>query len=278
MQYISHEARGTLQVANMGLELYANELADLERRILGSGSGSGSGVSDRSLYHAGLVDCQVQVHDIADACNAAQQTLNDLLTIGKIEDGMLSLKPSVIPVLSFVATEFKSYAIQARYKSIELEFNWHSTLSWAFEHMCIHADRHKLSGVIRNLMSNALKFTPEHGKISCLVTVMRHTGEWETRDDEDVTTTRKMVLKLPSAHGGPLRGSPVFGKPSIESTSSSTENYSGNRTSLKAVLENVSHRSDLVQGGGDGEPDVSSLMCRIEIRDNGVGISKVNIT
>ena len=42
----------------------------------------------------------------------------------------------------------------------------------SYESIAIFADRHKMSQAFRNIFSNALKFTPENGKITVLVEII----------------------------------------------------------------------------------------------------------
>lgn len=129
MQYISHETRGPLQVANMGLELYLENLVDFEQKItnaingdVGGGPSSciGNDISSSALStidlkkekRVFLKQCITQIADIADACTLAQETLSDMLTLEKIETGMLALDKTVFPVLEFISSEFRSFFIQ----------------------------------------------------------------------------------------------------------------------------------------------------------------------
>ena len=52
-------------------------------------------------------------------------------------------------------------------------FDWRASLNPLYEHMTIYADKHKISQVLRNLISNALKFTPAGGTIQCVVAVLK---------------------------------------------------------------------------------------------------------
>lgn len=52
-------------------------------------------------------------------------------------------------------------------------FDWKASLNPLYEHMTINADKRKISQVLRNLLSNSLKFTPSHGTITCIVSVMK---------------------------------------------------------------------------------------------------------
>jgi signal transduction histidine kinase len=109
VQYISHEARGPLQVANMGLELYLQSLVAFQKQVMPSLNGSTTVMPDKNDF---LKQSIAQVADIADACTLAQNTLNDMLTFEKMETGMLAFQKAVLPLLDFVSSEFRSFSIQ----------------------------------------------------------------------------------------------------------------------------------------------------------------------
>ena len=107
IQYISHEARGPLQVANMGLELH---LQDLVRVSDDCANGTNS-FSSVGVVHTWLGKCKDHIDEIMDSCLLAQNTLNDMLTYDKIESGMLQIDKTVITLIPFVVSEFRSFAI-----------------------------------------------------------------------------------------------------------------------------------------------------------------------
>lgn len=85
--------------------------------------------------------------------------INDLLDISKIEAGKMDFKFEMIkiePVIEYVKTSLDEMA-----KGKEL------TLSTKIEdsYADIYADSHRLEQVLTNLVSNAIKFTPEGGRI-----------------------------------------------------------------------------------------------------------------
>ncbi len=85
--------------------------------------------------------------------------INQLLELSKLESGSLKLKASrgnIVPVVKGVVMAFESIAQK---KEIVL------TTKSAKEDIQVCYDREKLEKVLINLLSNALKFTPEKGKI-----------------------------------------------------------------------------------------------------------------
>ena len=86
--------------------------------------------------------------------------INDLLDISKIEAGKLDFKfgrTTIDPAIEFVKNNLQS---MAKDKNIEIEYD-SQTVETA-----IIADTNRLEQVVTNLVSNAIKFTPNDGKIS----------------------------------------------------------------------------------------------------------------
>jgi signal transduction histidine kinase/CheY-like chemotaxis protein len=113
------------------------------------------------------------------ACEAALNILNELLLYDKIEKGILELNKENIPVLDLINTSARMFSIMLREKTIRLtvDTSVHQTLlSITNEGKnlrpiaidsddMIFGDRNKLEQVLRNIISNAIKFTPDEGII-----------------------------------------------------------------------------------------------------------------
>jgi len=93
--------------------------------------------------------------------------INDLLDISKIEAGMMQISSETIDptaLLHQVASEMEPLA-QA--KSIALNFE----VSSAAEQTSWASDKGKVHQVLVNLIGNAVKFTPDQGRIDCLLSL-----------------------------------------------------------------------------------------------------------
>lgn len=89
--------------------------------------------------------------------------INQLLDFRKFETGhskLLAAEGNVVKFIREVCLSFDQYAL---HKNIEFEF---STVE---ESISIWFDRDKLEKILFNLLSNAFKFTPEHGRIQVLI-------------------------------------------------------------------------------------------------------------
>ena len=86
-------------------------------------------------------------------------TLNNLLSWGQTQMNGSITKPSVVALDHLVTENVKLLHETAKNKSITLENKLsENTLTWS--------DGNQIDIVIRNLMSNALKFTPENGVVT----------------------------------------------------------------------------------------------------------------
>jgi PAS domain S-box-containing protein len=111
-----------------------------------------------------LTDTQHEYLGIArESCNQLRVCINDLLDATRLETGKLSLeqRPEALPAI--VQRVVSTLQPAARGKNIELTLEAQSDLA------PVLADASRLAQVVTNLLNNALKFTPEGGRISVQV-------------------------------------------------------------------------------------------------------------
>ena len=96
-------------------------------------------------------------------CKRLLSTVNDILDLRKIETKTLSLAKSRVPFARLVRQSVGSLRIQARQQSIDLRMQADS-YAWFVE-----CDPAKMERVILNIVGNAIKFTPEGGKVEVSV-------------------------------------------------------------------------------------------------------------
>jgi signal transduction histidine kinase len=104
-------------------------------------------------------------------CNADRLTrmTNELLDLSRIEAGLIELRLTSITIPELVADVMDSAQAFARPKSITLRQRYDEALP------PITADRDKLHQILTNLIHNAIKFTPRHGRV--LVEAARTEGQ-----------------------------------------------------------------------------------------------------
>jgi signal transduction histidine kinase len=115
-------------------------------------------------------------------------TLNNLLSWGQTQMNGATTKPSVISLDSLVADNIKLLSEIADGKSIKMISQLSgNTMAWS--------DVNQIDIVIRNLISNALKFTPSNGMITIGATEKNDTWEVFVRDT-GVGMSQEVIEKI----------------------------------------------------------------------------------
>lgn len=95
------------------------------------------------------------------------QTLELFLQVARLESGLMPTRPENINLGPLIRECLEEQSITTAAKSIQIELILP-------ENIKVRADRNLLVRVLQNLMSNAIKFTPERGRIT--VTVVAEAG------------------------------------------------------------------------------------------------------
>ncbi len=86
--------------------------------------------------------------------------INDILQVSKIEAGKLDIHPAAISIKEVCESSMNFVKEFAMKKSISLEFLDEESIS------IVYADPQRLKQILINLLNNAVKFTPENGRVS----------------------------------------------------------------------------------------------------------------
>jgi PAS domain S-box-containing protein len=86
--------------------------------------------------------------------------IDNFLTASKLEAGHLTIEPEVNSINAVMETLFEHYKVLANEKKINLEKNLDTNIPY------LNFDKFRIEQVIRNFLSNALKFTPPQGTIT----------------------------------------------------------------------------------------------------------------
>ena len=112
---------------------------------------------------------QVRVKDIIRRnANQLLRLTNQILELRKLEAGNVSASYVQGDVITFLKYFIESFHSLAEQKNVELEFK--STEN----QLVLDYDPEKLNHIVANLLTNAIKFTPEGGKVCILVEVHRN--------------------------------------------------------------------------------------------------------
>ena len=157
VRYISHELRTPLNAATLGLNMVVTQLKKKKRPT-----------PDEAEM------CET-LSDIRLACSTAVDILNDLLSFEKLESGILVLHRESISVLKFMKEGIVMFSAQVKEKGVILDLvstidentlRKYPRARLLRENDEFSCDRFKMDQVLRNLVSNAIKFSPEGGKVT----------------------------------------------------------------------------------------------------------------
>ena len=114
-------------------------------------------------YFGKLNDKQSEyVKDILDSGEHLLSLINDVLDLAKVEAGKVELELSSFNMKELLESSLVMIKEKASKHSISLE----ARISPTLDNLVITADQRKLKQVMFNLLSNAAKFTPDHGQIT----------------------------------------------------------------------------------------------------------------
>ena len=108
----------------------------------------------------GVASYREYAGDIHEAGRYLLSMMNGLLDLSKIEAGRVTLSESVVDVSEVVASTCLLLQDSARQRGVTL------LMEIAPELKPLQADREKLQQVLINLVSNAIKFTPDKGRVT----------------------------------------------------------------------------------------------------------------
>ena len=98
--------------------------------------------------------------DVLESGRHMLALINDILDLSKVEAGKMELEFSDVNVMNVLENSLSKFKNKARKKGIEMTSHLNKIPEF------IWADERKLKQIIYNLMSNAVKFTPDNGSIT----------------------------------------------------------------------------------------------------------------
>ena len=125
---VAHEIRTPLNIVMSGLNLFEMEYPD------------------NQAFQQSILDMKL-------ACQAAVDIVGDFLTYEKLDSDILKLDKSVVDMSRVLKKCLSPFQVQAKFSKISL------IIINQLKDSLVDADEYKLSQVLRNLVSNALKFS-----------------------------------------------------------------------------------------------------------------------
>ena len=111
------------------------------------------------LQNMTMVEIQQYLALLRDSSNNLFQLLENLLQWARLQQREIPFNPETIHLLSMVNDNVKLVEEFAKHKGIKITIDIPA-------HLEVHADKNMLQTVLRNHISNALKFTPAGGNIT----------------------------------------------------------------------------------------------------------------
>ncbi len=115
-------------------------------------------IAEEGLEYFERDELKVLFDDLATSTENLYKLLENLLTWSRVQLGGMDFQPASIDIHEIVAWNVSLFASQANYKEVALS---HAVP----EHTYAYADQNMVDTVVRNLISNALKFTGAAGSI-----------------------------------------------------------------------------------------------------------------
>jgi len=140
----------------------SHELRTPLNAILGFSEMLKNGLEDTSL--------KTKASLIYQSSNTLLQIINDILDLSKIESGRLEVHPQDTDALRHINNIVESFQNQVKTKKLDFKYDIDSISA-----ISINYDALRISQILNNLISNAIKFSPESGTISLKVT---HENSW----------------------------------------------------------------------------------------------------
>jgi len=99
------------------------------------------------------------IEDIHHSGEHLLELINDILDVSALEAGKLQLNEEPLDLCAVIELTWRLVGTRAEDKGVQLRQNVPSTLSW------LHADERRVKQILLNLLTNAIKFTPNGGEV-----------------------------------------------------------------------------------------------------------------
>lgn len=125
---------------------------------------------------------------IYDSSVNLYKLLENLLQWSRSQLGTMPINPEFLPIQPIISEEIENFSAQATKKSIKIS-------SLVDSSIIAFSDKNLVAIIVRNLMGNAIKFTPENGKITIYATERENFVEISI-SDSGVGLSNQEISKL----------------------------------------------------------------------------------
>lgn len=163
LSLLSHDLRSPIIVIDTGLEFLASEKADQLRK-------------------------NTLITELRKRTKRTISLMDNLLLWSRSQHDQIQYSPEIIEIADIGFIQKNISQLHASEKFIHFEFNFPETGS-------IIGDKNLLEGLFRNLISNAIKYTPENGTIQCEIIQFETSYKFSVRDS-GVGMSAEIIDKL----------------------------------------------------------------------------------
>ncbi|MCW5720289.1 MAG: HAMP domain-containing histidine kinase [Devosia sp.] len=163
-RHMSDEARRHAEQANIAKSQFLATMSHELRTPLNAIIGFSEVLKSELLGPHQVPQYKEYAGDIHASGQHLLNLINELLDLSRIEAGKYDLHEEAVSIVDIADDCRRMMELRAKAKGIELVFSTSDNLPK------IWGDERAIRQVILNLMSNAIKFTPQHGKVTLVVT------------------------------------------------------------------------------------------------------------
>eukprot|EP01041_Mallomonas_annulata_P008104 gene8104-16639_t len=204
------------------------------------------------------------ISDLKRSCDDSVNILNQLLLYDKLDSGIQTTDRSLFEFNVFMLEAVRPFYLQAREGDISLSVNPIPEIIQNLNSLYLFADKNKLTIVIRNLLSNALKFTRSSAIRSVSVNIDLIDSKRRRSTFSNTSITASTLLGLAARRGSVLLTN-------VAKRISHMSNTSG--TSIIAPIDG--NGNGIGNGYNNHNKNVVTKKLKIQILDTGAGISMV---
>lgn len=126
--------------------------------------------------------------------------VNDLLDLARIESGKTAVNPEIFDINELIRRVLLTFEARIYEKGIDVE------IKFSHENLYVEADSAQISQVLRNIIDNAIKYTPDHTQLRIATYNMRGKVNVSIQDsgpgipEEDIPHVFDRFYKVEKAH------------------------------------------------------------------------------